>query len=73
MDALEPREQAILAVELPKGGSVGATGVYVQSAYASLAQGGTDFLSNGPDGWSISAAGCRPRGTEQPYERELEG
>ena len=69
----EPCEKAILAVELSKGGTVGVTGVYVQSAYASLAQGGTDFLSKGPEGWTISSAGCRPRGTEQPYECELEG
>jgi hypothetical protein len=69
----EPCEKAILGVELPKGGTVGASGVYVQSAYASLAQGGTDFLSKGPEGWTISAAGCRPRGTQQPYECELEG
>ena len=69
----EPCEKAILAVELPKGGGVGATGVYVQSGYASLTEGGTDFLSNGPDGWTISAAGCQPRGSEQPYECELEG
>ena len=68
-----PCEKAILSVNLPEGGTVGATGVYVRDAYASLSQGGTDFLSEGPEGWTISAAGCRPTAPEQPYECELEG
>jgi hypothetical protein len=69
----KPCSEAVLALRLPKGGTVGATGVYVQSAYADLTQGGTDFLSRGPEGWTISAAGCRPKGADQPYECELEG
>jgi len=69
----KPCEEAILAVELPKGGTVGATEVYERSAYAALAEGGTDFLDEGPDGWTVSAAGCRPTAPEQPYECELEG
>ena len=46
---------------------------WVQSAYALRADGGTDFLSEGPEGWTISAAGCRPTAPERPYECELEG
>jgi hypothetical protein len=75
---LEQQEQkacyeAILKLELPKGGRVRATRVYVQSAYTSLAGGEADFLSDGPAGWKISAAGCRPTAPDQPYECELEG
>jgi hypothetical protein len=69
----KPCDRAILGLGLPKGGRVAATGVYVQSGYALRADGGTDFLSEGPEGWTISAAGCRPTAPEQPYECELEG
>jgi hypothetical protein len=69
----KPCDEAILGLELAKGGTVAATGVYVESAYALRAEGGTDFLSEGPEGWTISAAGCRPTAPEQPYECELEG
>jgi hypothetical protein len=62
----KPCSEAVLALKLSNGGSVRATGVYVQSAYADLDQGGTDFLSRGPEGWTISAAGCRPKGAGQP-------
>ena len=69
----KPCDEAILGLELAKGGTVAATGVYVESAYALRAEGGTDFLSEGPEGWTISAAGCRPTAPKQPYECELEG
>jgi len=69
----KPCEQAILGLELPKGGGVAFTEIEVTSAYVSLAAGGADFLDEGPEGWSISAAGCRPTAPEQPYECELEG
>ena len=69
----KPCEKAILGLELPKGGSVEATRVYVESAYTALAGGEADLLSHGPAGWKISAAGCRPTAPEQPYECELEG
>jgi hypothetical protein len=69
----KPCEQAILGLELPKGGSVAFTEIEVTSAYVRLAEGGADFLDEGPEGWSISAAGCKPTAPEQPYECELEG
>ena len=31
----------------------------MRSAYTALAEGGADFLNEGPKGWKISAAGCR--------------
>jgi hypothetical protein len=69
----KPCEQAILELELPKGGSVAVRRVEMLSAYTSLAEGGTDFLNEGPEGWKISSAGCRPTAPGQPYDCELEG
>ena len=69
----KPCEEAVVELELPNGGAVAATGVYVKSAYTLRAEGGTDFLSEGPEGWRISAAGCRPTAPEHPYDCELEG
>jgi len=66
-------EEAILGLELPKGGTVTVRQVEVRSAYTQVAEGGADFLDEGPEGWKISAAGCRPTAPEQPYECELEG
>lgn len=67
----KPCEQAILSLELPEGGTVADAGVYVTSAFAHLAEGGTDFLDEGPDGWRVSAAGCEPTAPSQPYNCEL--
>jgi hypothetical protein len=69
----KPCEEAILGLQLPKGGTVAVKRVEVLNASMGLSQGGTDFLSEGPEGWKISAAGCEPTAPEQPYECELEG
>ena len=69
----KPCEEAILDLKLPKGGTVAVRRVEMRSAYAGLAEGGADFLDEGPEGWKISAAGCEPTAPEQPYECELEG
>ena len=69
----KPCEEAILSLDIPKGGSVADTRVYLESAIATVAEGGTDFLDEGPDGWKVSAAGCEPTTPEQPYDCELEG
>ena len=69
----KPCEEAILGLELPKGGTVSSERVEMRSAQVSLAQGGSFFLDEGPEGWTISAAGCRPTAPEQPYDCELEG
>jgi hypothetical protein len=68
----KPCEEAILTLELPRGGTVVDARVYVTSALAQRAQGGSDFLDRGPDGWMVSAAGCEPTAPEQPYDCELE-
>ena len=69
----KPCEEAILELELPKGGTVAVKRVEMRSAFAGLAEGGADFLDEGHEGWKVSAAGCRPTAPEQPYECELEG
>jgi hypothetical protein len=68
----KPCAEAILSLELPKGGTVADTRVYVTSAFTTLAEGGSDFLDEGPNGWRVSAAGCQPTAPSQPYECELE-
>ena len=67
-----PCEQAILALELPTGTAAANTSVYVTSASVSLTQGGTLFLDEAPEGWQVSAAGCRPTAPELPSYCELE-
>jgi hypothetical protein len=68
-----PCEEAILGLALPRGGTVADQRVEMRSAYAGLAEGSADFLDEGPDGWKVSAAGCREVTPERPYECELEG
>jgi hypothetical protein len=67
-----PCEQAILELELPRGGAAAETNVYVTTASVILAQGGTTFLDEGADGWTVSAAGCRRTAPDLPYDCELE-
>jgi hypothetical protein len=67
----KPCEEAITSLELPKGGSVADTRVYLTSAFAALA-GSADFLDKSSEGWWISAAGCKPTEPGQPYDCELE-
>jgi hypothetical protein len=69
----KPCEEAILGLELPKGGTVAVRRVEMRSAYTALAEGSADFLDEGPKGWKISAAGCREVTPGHPYECELEG
>jgi hypothetical protein len=69
----KPCEEAILGLDLPKGGTVALRRVELRSGYAGLAEGSADFLDEGPEGWKVSAAGCRQVTPEHPYECELEG
>lgn len=68
-----PCEEAVLELELPRGGTAAETGVYVTSAFVDLVEGGTTFLDEGADGWKVSAAGCTPRAANLPYDCLLEG
>ncbi len=67
-----PCEQAILAIQLPAGGSARRASVYVTSASVAVDRGGTLFLNEAADGWEISAAGCRPTAPELPLDCALE-
>ena len=67
----KPCEEAILTLDLPKGGRPVNPRVYGTSAAVELAEGGTDFLDEGSQGWTISAAGCEPTAPDQPYDCEL--
>jgi hypothetical protein len=69
----KPCEKAILTLKLPKGGTAAVRRVEITSAYVGLAEGSADFLDEGPEGWRISAAGCEPTASDQPYECEVEG
>jgi hypothetical protein len=68
----KPCPEAVLTLDLPKGGSVADTRVYMTSAFAQLAQGGADFLDESPEGWQVSAAGCNEVEPTLPYDCELE-
>ena len=67
-----PCEEAVLELELPLGGAAAATEVYVTSASVALAEGGTTFLDEGPEGWRVSVAGCTPTAPDLPYDCVLE-
>ena len=70
----KPCDQAILSLKIPKGGTIAVRRVELRNAYMGLAEGSADFLEEGPDGWAIAAAGCKPgTSSDQPYDCELEG
>jgi hypothetical protein len=67
-----PCEEAILGLDLPEGGAAARADVEVTDASVVISSGGTVFLDEHPEGWRISAAGCRPKAPELPYDCELE-
>jgi hypothetical protein len=67
-----PCEEAILDVELPDGTELGDADVDVTSAAVPVLEGGTLFLNEGPGGWEISAAGCKPTAPDLPFDCALE-
>jgi hypothetical protein len=68
-----PCQDAVLRLELPGRAAAASSRVYLISAYVLLADGSATFLSEGPAGWKISAAGCTPTAPDRPYDCELEG
>jgi hypothetical protein len=66
----KPCEQAVFSLGLSPSRIV-AVRVYVTSAEAELARGEAAFLDQTPQGWKISAVGCKPK-HEQPYDCQLE-
>ena len=63
-------ESAILELGL-SGGAVGRVDVAEAAARAEVAGDGGAYLDEGPDGWRITALGCRPL-TGRPDDCELE-
>jgi hypothetical protein len=73
-DEQKPCREAITALKI-EGGAIGAVGVYITNATVELAGGERAFLSQTPDGWRLTAAGCTPAQgdpAEQPFDCELE-
>jgi hypothetical protein len=69
--AQTPCAQGVLDEDLPDAGPVRRTEVWGDQAMVRL-QGDTLFVAEFPDGWHITAAGCRSRG-ERPYDCQLQG
>lgn len=73
-DTGRPCPEAVTALDLA-GGRATRVEVFVTNAVVELAGGDTAFLSQGTDGWELSAVGCRPeqgRPTERPLACEAE-
>jgi hypothetical protein len=70
-DEKEPCSRAVLALDLPGGGTVTRSDVYLTSGYAEVG-GGAAFLDESPHGWRISAAGCTRTEPGMPFDCELE-
>jgi hypothetical protein len=62
--------EAIEELDL-SGGELGAVSVYETDARVIFKGGDTVFLDRTPEGWRVSAAGCKPKG-ELPAECEVE-
>ncbi|MFN2615724.1 MAG: hypothetical protein ABR581_01225 [Thermoleophilaceae bacterium] len=66
----KPCDQAVLSLGLSSS-PIGPVQVYVTDARANLTGGEAVFLDQTPQGWKISAAGCKPK-HEKPYDCELQ-
>jgi hypothetical protein len=71
-EEMAPCHEAVTDLQLV-GASAQSSTVYVSSARVSLRGGDDVFLDRTPEGWKVSAAGCKPEpGEEQPEDCELE-
>jgi hypothetical protein len=69
-----PCAQAVTRLQLAPAG-VARVQVFVTSGMVDLANGSSAYLNRSPDGWKLSAVGCRPQGgkpADRPYDCELE-
>jgi hypothetical protein len=66
----KPCEKGILSEQVSSAPVTGVK-VYMRSAQAKLSGGEAVFLDQTPQGWKISAAGCKPQ-PGRPYQCELE-
>jgi hypothetical protein len=70
-----PCAEAITELEL-EGAPVERVDLYVLNGIAELASGEAAFLSQGEQGWRLSAVGCTPEAGkpgDRPYDCEVEG
>lgn len=65
-------DEALGKLDLRAADGVTDTEVFVSEARVTLANGEFAFLGRTPDGWKVSAAGCKPTAPEEPYDCELE-
>jgi hypothetical protein len=66
----KPCDQGILSEDVSPA-PVADVSVYMHSAQVKLRGGGAVFLDLTPQGWKVSAAGCKPQ-PGKPYQCELE-
>jgi hypothetical protein len=71
-DERQPCAEAVLSLRL-SGERAVHTAAYLNEAQVELDGGDRAFLEETPDGWRVTAAGCRPApGRETPYDCEVE-
>jgi hypothetical protein len=64
---------AVTELEAVSPSAVTRAQVFATSAKVDLADGHSAFLELTPNGWRLSAAGCRPEGGDAPYTCEVQG
>jgi len=69
--AKKPCAEGILEEDLPIAGPPLVARVWGRAAQVQ-SQGDTLFLSRFPDGWKVTAAGCKPQAA-QPYDCQVQG
>jgi len=68
-----PCDEAILDLDLQTGaGGAQSVEVFMTSAAVHLGGGDTVFLDETPEGWRISALGCREQSTSSPAKCEVQ-
>jgi uncharacterized protein YceK len=66
-----PCGRAIAALDL-QGGAITGVRVYVTNAKVDVSSGESAFLGHTPDGWKVTAVGCRKRGDVQSRPMDCE-
>ena len=78
VEELESQEQsscdeAILDLDVQTGaGGADSVEVFITSAAVHISGGDTVFLDETPDGWRVSALGCREQSTSMPAKCEVQ-
>lgn len=71
-DEQKPCEQAVLGLKL-SGERAVADQAYITESKVELDGGDSAFLEETPDGWRVTAAGCKPVDEQEaPYDCEVE-